>query len=405
MARRWNALVLRARGRTNGAEAQPPVVAVPAAQAPAPSLGASKRRWSKRTLIGIALVAALMTAFLGGSRLASVQNKQNVLNVINAGPISFREHISTYGVDPAIAWIYSGYNLWMGNAIGMTFAILIGAALVALVVPKNFVEKVLARRGTAGSAVGGALGSALFMCANCATPVSMGYYRRGASLETALSVVFASPLLNIVGLVTIFFLLPAEMGVWRVLASVGVVLGLPPLIKRLAGKGIQTAPATLEREMRVGAVAAAEPPEPVESWPAALVRSGKLWGRTMGEFGWRFLPMMLAVTWAIALLATFILTPELIRDTMGGGFASVVIASAIGTLLVTSTMMEIPIVLGFLLLGMGQGPATAMLVTMPATSIMVVAMMGREIGWRVPLVMLGLVFLVGVGVGTLVEIF
>lgn len=360
------------------------------------------RRITKRTAIGLVLVVALMVAFLGGSRLASVQNKQNVLNVLNAGPISFREHVSTYGVDPAVAWIYSGYNLWLGNAIGMTFAILIGAALVALVVPRNFVEKVLARRGTAGSAVGGALGSALFMCANCATPVSMGYYRRGASLETALSVIFASPLLNIVGLVTIFFLLPSEMGVWRVAASVGIVLGLPPLIKRLAGPGLSTAPATLEREMRV--VGGEDAPEPLESWPRALLSSGKMWGRTMSEFGWRFLPMMLGVTWGIALLATFVLTPELIRDTMGGGFMAVVVASAIGTLLVTSTMMEIPIVLGFLLLGMGQGPATAMLVTLPATSIMVAAMMGRETGWRVPLVMLGLVFAVGVGVGTLVEL-
>lgn len=361
-------------------------------------------RWrpGRRTVIGLALVAGLMAAFLGSSRLAAVENKSDVVNVLSAGPVSFREHVSTYGVDPAVAWLYSGYNLWLGNAIGMTFAILIGAALVALVIPKGLIERVLARRGAQGSILGGALGSGLFMCANCATPVSMGYYRRGASLETALSVTLASPLLNLVGLLTIFFLLPAELGLWRLVASLGAVFLIPPIVARVAGKAARArAPAALQ-----GAVAHpdAQPAPLGEPWGRAVVTCLKDWVHTVAQFGWRFLPWMILVTWGVALVATYALTPDLIRTHMGQGPAAILLASAVGTLFVTSTMMEIPIVLGFLLLGMGEGPASAMLVTLPATSIMVAAMMGRDTGWRVPAVLLAAVFLLGTGVGLLAEL-
>lgn len=371
----------------------------------------SLRSVPKRTWFGIGIAICLWWIFMHYTRWPAVQEKSDILTVLASGaPNTFTELVSREGWPYWLSWIPTGINMNDNNAIGMAFAFLIGGAVSSLILPNTLIKKILNSRGSKGSSLGGLLGAPLMMCSACSVPVAVGWKRRGANLETTLGVVMGAALLNIMGLMTIYILFPAALAWGRILASLLLVVLVTPLTVKvyywminksngelpvstnLSGKMQTTDDACNSDTIEAGQ----------ESWPEAARSAIKNWWRNSVEIAYRlFLPMTGAI-----FLAAFIrlfLPPEIVEAYLGGGWIAIVLVAAFGTFIAIPTLFEIPLAMGFLFLGMGLGPAAALLVTAPSVSIVSYYMLRKDVGDLPPLLLMAVTFVAGVAVGLLVD--
>lgn len=359
----------------------------------------------KRTWFGIGIVLLLWWIFMYYTRWPAVQQKSEILTVLATGaPNTFTELVSRDGWPYWLSWIPTGINMNDNNAIGMAFAFLIGGAVTSLVLPRGLIKRLLHSGGTLGASYGGLLGAPLMMCSACSVPVAIGWKKRGANTETTLGVVMGASLLNIMGLMTIFVLFPGPAAWGRILASVLMVVLFTPLIVRFTKKvmkGKNTVPdvseCTIDEFTDPELVTAGK-----ESWGEALREGLKNWWWSSVEIAYRlFLPMTGAIF--LAAIIRLFLPSEIVETYLGSGWAAVMIMAAFGTLIAIPTLFEIPLVMGFLFIGMGMGPATALLITAPSVSIVTYYMLRKDTGHLPPLLLMGATFLVGVAAGLLVE--
>jgi uncharacterized protein len=105
----------------------------------------------------------------------------------------------------------------------------------------------------------------------------------------------------------------------------------------------------------------------------------------------------------LAAMIRLLLPPGVVEAYLGSGVFAIVIIAAFGTLIAIPTLFEIPLVLGFLFIGMGMGPAAALLVTAPSVSIVTYFMLKKETGHAAPLLLMGATFVLGIATGLTVE--
>jgi len=250
------------------------------------------------------------------------------------------------------------------------------------------------------------------MCSACSVPVALGWQKRGANTETTLGVVMGASLLNIMGLTTIFVLFPGPAAWGRILASVILVVIFTPLIVRLAlhysnrwSSISATSSGYLDKQ-----AASAEAQSCVvlpgdgqaHGWFQAGVLAVKNWWNSSVEIAYRlFIPMTGAMF--LAAIIRLMLPPGAVETWLGSGWIGIVVMAAFGTLIAIPTLFEIPLVMGFLFIGMGMGPAAALLVTAPSVSIVTYIMLRKDVGHAAPLLLMAATFLMGVATGLIVE--
>ncbi|MCA1707587.1 MAG: permease [Actinobacteria bacterium] len=370
----------------------------------APSVSAvpSRRPFlTKRGVVMIAIFLAVLALFLTQTRLPSTLLKLETADRAQTarGRVGFNQVIDPEAFPPALRWVAYGANLWDGNAIGMFFAMLLGGAAIGFASPMARLRRVLERRGPLGAGVGAALGLPLMMCSACSTPVSLGFYRSGATVETSLGVIIGSALFNPLGLIAMFAVLPPKMGLARVAFGLVMLFVVAPLLARSHRRRSGA-------EEPAACVLPALPAEPIppsddEGWGAALVQSLRDWMRNSADVAWRLGPLMLAATLAVGVVFS-VAPPQTFSDRLGVGVAALVLASAVGAMLQTPALFEVPLTLGLLSLGLGAGPATALLVTAPSAGLITLALARRELGWRTPLLLIAATFAGGLAAGAVV---
>lgn len=371
----------------------------------ASALGAVPRQ----TWIGIGITLALWWVFMSFTRWPSVQEKSDILTVLATGaPNTFTELMSRDGWPYLLSWIPTGVNMNDNNAIGMAFAFLIGGAVTSLVLPPGFIRRLLRSRGTLGASYGGLLGAPLMMCSACSVPVAIGWKNRGANIETTLGVVMGASLLNIMGLMTIFILFPASAAWGRIVASILMVVVLTPIVVRVSRafmKEDEIQSEYLERraeEARTELLALEADPAPDDSWLRAARSAVQAWWQNSVEIAYRlFLPMTGAIF--LAAMIRLVLPPEFVEAHLGGGLVAIVLLALFGTLIAIPTLFEIPLVMGFMFIGMGLGPAVALLVTAPSVSIVSYFMLRKDTGHLPPLLLMAATLILGIATGALVE--
>ncbi|MEX0646796.1 MAG: permease [Balneolaceae bacterium] len=359
----------------------------------------------KRTWFGIGIALLLWWIFMYYTRWPAVQQKSEILTVLATGaPNTFSEIVSRDGWPYWLSWIPTGINMNDNNAIGMAFAFLIGGAVTSLVLPHGMVRRLLHSGGTLGASYGGLLGAPLMMCSACSVPVAIGWKNKGANIETTLGVVMGASLLNIMGLMTIFVLFPGPAAWGRIIASILMVVLFTPLIVRVYQKyfvknsSLFDVPDCSVREPgEKGVIAAGE-----ETWKGAALSALKNWWWSSVEIAYRlFLPMTGAIF--LAAVIRLFLPPEIVEAYLGSGWAAIMIVAFFGTLIAIPTLFEIPLVMGFLFIGMGLGPATALLITAPSVSIVSYYMLRKDTGHLPPLLLMGATFILGLSAGLIVE--
>ena len=273
------------------------------------------------------------------------------------------------------AWGY-GKAIWQAMVLGL----LLGSAVQALV-PMRWVARVLGRHGLGSVAAGGVLALPSMMCTCCAAPVVVGLRARNASAGGAMAFWLSNSLVNPATLVFMGFVLGWKWSALRLVLAVLMVLGLGWLSNRLATpRDARAADDLLLTQQRVEA-------------GNVFMR----WIRIFARMTVRLLPEYIVLVLLLGAARAW-LFPHIGPD-VTSAIGWIVAFAVAGMLFVIPTAGEVPIIQAMLTLGMGVGPAGALLMTLPPVSVPSFAMLAGSFRPRVLVVVGTMIVLFGVIAG------
>lgn len=264
-------------------------------------------------------------------------------------------------VAPSPSWHAAlDYALVYGKAIwqALIVGLLLGSAVQSLL-PRQWIIRVLGRTGFGSIAAGGMLALPSMMCTCCAAPVVVGLRKSRASVGAAIAYWLGNSVLNPATLIFMGFVLGWHWTALRLVMGVVMVFGLGLLANRL----VQPEDAVAAQE-GLSQMVAAEEGSPFLRW--------------LQNF-WRLLIGLVPEYLVLVLLlgaARAWLFPHFVPG-LGNSLTWVVGMAIAGTLFVIPTAGEIPIIQALMSLGMGAGPAGALLMTLPPVSLPSLAMVSK----------------------------
>ena len=286
---------------------------------------------------------------------------------------------------PAPSWDAAlAYALAYGKAIwkAMALGLLLGSGAQALL-PADWVRRLLGRAPFGSAVAGGLLALPGMMCTCCAAPVVVGLRRQAASAGGAIAFWLGNSVLNPATLIFMGFVLGWRWTALRLVLGVPMVFGLGYLANRMT-----SAREAAQAEAVVAELVAAPQAAPLRRW---LVILGRMTLRLVPEYIVLVLLLGAGRAW---------LFPTLGPD-IGNHIEWIVAFAVAGALFVIPTAGEVPIVQAMLSLGVGAGPAGALLMTLPPISLPSMAMLHRSFPPRILAVVAGAVVLFGLAGGAL----
>ncbi|SFS14096.1 hypothetical protein SAMN05216570_3013 [Dyella sp. OK004] len=263
---------------------------------------------------------------------------------------------------PAPSWNAAfGYALAYGKAIwqAMVLGLLLGSGIQALL-PVNWVQRVLGGRGFGSVLAGGLLAVPGMMCTCCAAPVVVGLRKHQATPGAAMAFWLGNTMLNPATLIFIGFVLGWHWTLLRLLLGVPMVFGLGYLANRLTGPSPTAMAASL----------------PMEPEPRSLAEVGRCWMQIFARMTVRLIPEYVVIVLLLGAMRAWMF-PH-IGPEIGDQWFWIAALALAGMLFVIPTAGEVPIVQAMLALGLGGGPAAALLLTLPAVSLPSLAMLARS---------------------------
>jgi hypothetical protein len=261
--------------------------------------------------------------------------------------------MGTAASPPAPSWDAAlGYSIAYGNAIwrAMVLGLLLGSAIQALL-PVNWVARTLGRTSFGSAVVGGVLSIPGMMCTCCAAPVVIGLRRQQASAG---------------GAIAFWFVLGWRWSALRLALGLVTVFGIGYLANRMATPGEAE-----KAELQIAELS------------AGVSQSGPFlrWIRILSRMALWILPEYIVLVLLLGAARAWLFPhagPEI-----GNHLGWIIALALAGTLFVIPTAGEVPIVQAMLALGVGAGPAGALLMTLPPISVPSVAMLLGAFRWRV----------------------
>jgi uncharacterized membrane protein YraQ (UPF0718 family) len=276
--------------------------------------------------------------------------------------------MGTAASPPAPSWDAAlGYSIAYGNAIwrAMVLGLLLGSAVQALL-PVNWVARTLGRTSFGSAVVGGILSIPGMMCTCCAAPVVIGLRKQRASPGGAIAFWLGNSILNPATLIFMGLVLGWHWSALRLALGLVMVLGIGYLANRMA------TPEEAERaELQIAELSARAP----QSGPFAR------WIRILSRMALWILPEYIVLILLLGAARAW-LFPH-VGPEIGNHLGWIAALALAGTLFVIPTAGEVPIVQAMLALGMGVGPAGALLMTLPPISVPSVAMLVAAFRWQV----------------------
>ncbi|MBN1857022.1 MAG: permease [Dehalococcoidia bacterium] len=241
-------------------------------------------------------------------------------------------------------------------------------------------------------------GTILAVCSCTVLPLFGGIYKRGAGLGPAVAFLYSGPAINVLAIVYSARLLGYDLGVARAVGAVvfSVVIGM--IMAALYGRDESNRDSRAfdmlqsdsdeksprERLLLFGLLLGILVFAASGQWlVTGLLLAGLgllLWRRySRDEISawmretWRFVrlitPWLLGGVFVAGILVVAIPESVVARVVGGDSLLSNFVASFVGSLMYFATLTEVPIVKAFLDLGMGRGPALALLLAGPALSL------------------------------------
>lgn len=241
-------------------------------------------------------------------------------------------------------------------------------------------------------------GSILAVCSCTVLPLFSGIYTRGAGLGPAVAFLYSGPAINVLAIVYSARLLGYDMGAARAIGAVAfaAVIGLimAYLYRKEDAQKNSQAFAMLAADPEdkslwqqmiffgtlVGILVAAASKNWISTGILMLVLAIILWRWfTKGElkmwmketlhFVRLIAPWLLVGVFAAGMIAVGVPESAVTSYVGGNSLLANFIASFLGALMYFATLTEVPIIRAFMDLGMGKGPALALLLAGPALSL------------------------------------
>ena len=271
------------------------------------------------------------------------------------------------------------YALAYGKAIwqAMVLGLLLGSAVQALL-PVGWIKRALGGHGFSSALVGGMLGVPSMMCTCCAAPIVVGLRRRQAAPGAAIAFWLGNSVLNPATLIFIGFVLGWRWTALRLMLGVPMVFGLGYLANWLG---------STHKAGQAEAALAGINEDPQEG-------PFQRWFRIFGRMALRLIPEYVILVLLLGAARAWLFPT--IGPEIDNHLQWIVAFAVAGTLFVIPTAGEAPIIQAMLSLGMGGGPAGALLMTLPPVSLPSMAMLARSFPPRTLAMVGGAVVLVGI---------
>ncbi len=310
------------------------------------------------------------------------------------------------------------------------------AGAISVFVSQNSVLKYFGpkAKGLLSYSIASVSGTILAVCSCTVLPLFGGIYKRGAGIGPAIAFLYSGPAINILAIVYTARLLGYDIGLARIIGAVlfAIVIGL--VMAAIYKKRPSEADAAL-----FDALEGASDGKPL--WQQIIffivlvgiliTAASKIWilmGILLACLAiilWRWfkieeMKLWMLETWRFVkliapwlLLGVFIagilkvLIPESIMTRFVGGntITGNFIASFLGMLMYFATLTEVPILSAFMALGMGKGPALALLLAGPALSLPSILVLRGIMGWKKTLTYAGMVVIMATLTGYLFGLF
>ncbi|HET8529339.1 MAG TPA: permease [Gaiellaceae bacterium] len=212
---------------------------------------APARRSTRAGALGLVLFAAIFAAALSWAKWTPYLHKLQGIRATRAWPGhdllakagAAHSAPSLHGAW-AFTWAYAG-AVWPA----LVAALLIGAALEALV-PRRWLLRVVDRRSCLGGSVaGGLLALPSLMCTCCTAPVAASLRRTGASTSATLAYWLGNPVLNPAVLAFLALVAPWQWVATRAIAGVVLVFAATAVVARFLGDGRTPRPREVVEEL------------------------------------------------------------------------------------------------------------------------------------------------------------
>ena len=262
-------------------------------------------------------------------------------------------------VSLAAAWNYAvQYFLAVWQAV--ILGVVVGAA-VQVLVPQDWLLKVLGHRRKSSVIAAGALAMPAMMCTCCSAPIVVGLRKQQVPTGSALAFWLANPVLNPATIIFSGFVLGWNFAAVRILFGLALVLVVGLIANRLwADRNIPAAAQeTLTR--------------------AALVDERPLWARFFAQLlriSLSVIPVYILLVLGVGALRSWFFPAVGLAH--ADGLLWIVLLAITGTLFVIPTAGEVPIIQTMMHYGLGLGPAYTLLLTLPAISAPSAAMVWRQ---------------------------
>jgi uncharacterized membrane protein YraQ (UPF0718 family) len=267
---------------------------------------------------------------------------------------------------PAPSWTAAlDYAMAYGKAIwqAMLLGLLLGSGVQAML-PGRWIRALLGRHGFGAVLSGGLLALPAMMCTCCAAPVVKGLRQSQASPGAAIAFWLGNTVLNPATLIFIGFVLGWNWMGLRLALGLLMVFGLGTLANRLSGAADRSLDYDQAQPVVVDGV------NPLRRWGEIFLRMSL---RLIPEYCVLVLLLGFSRAWLFPHIG-----PE-IGDQIGW----IVGFSLVGLVFVIPTAGEVPILQAMLGLGIGVGPAAALLMTLPPISLPSVAMLIKSFKPRI----------------------
>jgi hypothetical protein len=273
-------------------------------------------------------------------------------------------------------------------------------------------------------------GTILAVCSCTILPLFAGIHKRGAGLGPAIAFLYSGPAINILAIVYTARLLGFDLGLARAVGAISfsIIIGLimafiwrKEELEKTNNPGELALPQEEERirpegitlfyfAVLVGILVFGA----AEKWlitAILLVVLGlilyrwfrkeelKYWMFQTWDLGKKIFPILIAGVFVAGILKA-LLPQSVVEHWLGGnGLRPTFIASVFGALMYFSTLTEVPIIRALTDLGMGKGPALALLLAGPALSLPNMIVIARIMGIKKTAVYVSLVVVMSTMVG------
>jgi len=276
------------------------------------------------------------------------------------------------------------YTVAYGKAIwkAMVLGLLLGSALQEFA-PPSLMVRAFGRPGWRSVATGGLLSIPGMMCTCCAAPVVIGLRQQRATASSAIAFWLGNTVLNPATLVFTGFVLGWQWTALRLAFGILMVFGIGYLVHRIAQ------PEQLQL--------LASEVDQLATREANLRPTIAGWFRRFARLALGLIPEYLVLVLLLGAARAW-LFPHIGPD-IGNSVFWIAVMAAAGLMFVIPTAGEVPIVQAMLALGIGAGPAAALLLTLPPVSLPSLAMTKSVFSFRVLGFVAAAVLVIGIVAG------